>query len=55
MLPSSIALPTLAELPAAAAQLRAAIAEAGCPVVAFEGEMGPAKPRSSGRCAPSWR
>lgn len=43
MLPSSIALPTLAELPAAAAQLRAAIAEAGCPVVAFEGEMGAGK------------
>ena len=43
MLPSSILLPALAELPAAAAQLRAAIAEAGCPVVAFEGEMGAGK------------
>ena len=42
MLPS-IALPTLAELPAAAALLRTAIAEAGCPVVAFEGEMGAGK------------
>ncbi|MET4073115.1 tRNA (adenosine(37)-N6)-threonylcarbamoyltransferase complex ATPase subunit type 1 TsaE [Hymenobacter sp. UYCo722] len=40
---SSIALPTLAELPTAAAQLRAAIADAGCPVVAFEGEMGAGK------------
>ena len=43
MFPHSIALPTLAELPVAAAQLRAAIAEAGCPVVAFEGEMGAGK------------
>ncbi|MCI1187472.1 tRNA (adenosine(37)-N6)-threonylcarbamoyltransferase complex ATPase subunit type 1 TsaE [Hymenobacter sp. DH14] len=43
MLPSVIALPTLTELPNAAAQLRAAIAEAGCPVVAFEGEMGAGK------------
>ena len=43
MLPISIALPTLAALPAAAAQLRAAIAEAGCPVVALEGEMGAGK------------
>lgn len=43
MLPTSVALPSLAELPHAAAQLRAAIAEAGCPVVAFEGEMGAGK------------
>ena len=43
MLPISIAIPTLAALPTAAAQLRAAIAEAGCPVVAFEGEMGAGK------------
>ena len=43
MLPISIALPTLAELPTAAAQLRAALAEAGCPLVAFEGEMGAGK------------
>ena len=43
MLLTSIALPTLAELPAAAAQLRAALAEATCPVVAFEGEMGAGK------------
>ena len=43
MLPSTIALPTLAELPTAAAQLRAAIAEAACPVVAFEGGMGAGK------------
>ena len=43
MLPTSIALPTLAELPAAAAQLLAAFTEAACPVVAFEGEMGAGK------------
>lgn len=43
MLPSLIALPTLNDLPAAATQLRAAIADAGCPVVAFEGEMGAGK------------
>ena len=43
MLPTSIALPTLADLPTAAAQFRAALAEAGCPVVAFEGEMGAGK------------
>lgn len=33
----------LAELPAAAAQLQTAIAESGCSVVAFEGEMGAGK------------
>ena len=43
MLPTSIALPTLATLPAAATQLRTALAEAACPVVAFEGEMGAGK------------
>jgi tRNA threonylcarbamoyladenosine biosynthesis protein TsaE len=43
MLPSTLALPTLAELPTAAAQLRAAIAESGLLLVAFEGEMGAGK------------
>ena len=43
MLPLTISVPTLADLPAAAARLRAAIAAAGCPVVAFEGEMGAGK------------
>ena len=40
---ASISLATLADLPAAAAQLQTAIAAAGCPVVAFEGEMGAGK------------
>jgi tRNA threonylcarbamoyladenosine biosynthesis protein TsaE len=43
MLPLSIAVPTVAALPAAAAQLQAAIAASGCSVVAFEGEMGAGK------------
>ena len=43
MLPLLISVPTLAALPAAAAQIRAAIAEAGVTVVAFEGEMGAGK------------
>ncbi|MDQ2793700.1 MAG: tRNA (adenosine(37)-N6)-threonylcarbamoyltransferase complex ATPase subunit type 1 TsaE [Bacteroidota bacterium] len=43
MLPETIALPTLAGLPAAAAQLSTVLAEAGCSVVAFEGEMGAGK------------
>ena len=43
MFPYSIVMPTLAALPTVAEQLRAAIAEAGCPVVAFEGEMGAGK------------
>lgn len=43
MLPVSLAIPSLAELPAAAVQVRAAIAESGCSVVAFEGEMGAGK------------
>ena len=36
-------MPTLADLPAAAERLRAAIDAAGCAVVAFEGEMGAGK------------
>ena len=43
MLPQTILVPTLADLPAAARQLHAAIAKAGCPVVALEGEMGAGK------------
>ena len=43
MLPLLISVPTLAALPAAAAQIRAAITEAGVTVVAFEGEMGAGK------------
>ena len=43
MLPFSIAVPTLADLPAAARHVRAAIAKSGCAVVAFEGEMGAGK------------
>ena len=43
MLPLTIAVPTLAALPAAAAQVRAAITESGATVVAFEGEMGAGK------------
>lgn len=43
MLPLTIAVPSLADLPAAAAQVQAAIAESGCSVVAFEGEMGAGK------------
>lgn len=43
MLPLLISVPTLAALPAAAAQVRAAIIEAGVTVVAFEGEMGAGK------------
>ena len=43
MFPQSITLPTLPALPIAAAQLRAALAAARCPVVAFEGEMGAGK------------
>lgn len=35
--------PTLSDLPAAARQVQAAIAESGCRVVAFEGEMGAGK------------
>ena len=43
MLPFTIFLLALADLPAAATQLQAAIAEANCPLVAFEGEMGAGK------------
>ena len=43
MLPHPIAVPSLAALPAAAAQVQAAIAESECSVVAFEGEMGAGK------------
>ncbi|MCC3153039.1 tRNA (adenosine(37)-N6)-threonylcarbamoyltransferase complex ATPase subunit type 1 TsaE [Hymenobacter sp. BT770] len=43
MLPLLITVPTLADLPAAARQVQAAIAESGCSVVAFEGEMGAGK------------
>ena len=43
MLPTSLALATLADLPAAAARLRTALAASGCTVVAFEGEMGAGK------------
>ena len=43
MLPLTISVPTLAALPAAADQVRAAIAAAGTTVVAFEGEMGAGK------------
>ncbi|ALW86243.1 tRNA threonylcarbamoyladenosine biosynthesis protein TsaE [Hymenobacter sedentarius] len=43
MLPLLIAVPTLADLPAAARQVQAAIAASGCSVVAFEGEMGAGK------------
>ncbi|MDB5268092.1 MAG: tRNA threonylcarbamoyladenosine biosynthesis protein TsaE [Hymenobacter sp.] len=43
MLPLTLTIPSLAALPAAAARLQAAIAEAGCSVVAFDGEMGAGK------------
>ena len=43
MLPLTISVPTLAALPAAAAQVQQAIAESGVTVVAFEGEMGAGK------------
>lgn len=43
MLPLFITVSSLEELPAAAAQVQAAIAESGCSVVAFEGEMGAGK------------
>ena len=50
----TISIPSLAALPAAARQLAAAIVAADYPVVAFEGEMGRAKPRLSAPCVPSW-
>ena len=43
MHPFTIAVPTLADLPTAAAQVHAAIAETGATVVVFEGEMGAGK------------
>jgi len=43
MFPLELRVSSLAELPAAAAQLRSAMEEAGCSVVAFEGEMGAGK------------
>ncbi len=43
MFPQTITVPTLAQLPAAARQLHAAIAEANCRVIALEGEMGAGK------------
>ena len=43
MLPSITTAPTLADLPAVAQQVRAAIEVSGCRVVAFEGEMGAGK------------
>ena len=43
MLPLKLTIPNLAALPAAAAQVQAAIAASGCSVVAFEGEMGAGK------------
>jgi tRNA threonylcarbamoyladenosine biosynthesis protein TsaE len=43
MLPLAITVSSLEDLPAAAAQVQAAIAESGCSVVAFEGEMGAGK------------
>lgn len=43
MQPLILTVPSLAALPAAAARLHAAIAEAGCSVVAFEGGMGAGK------------
>ncbi|MFD2717849.1 tRNA (adenosine(37)-N6)-threonylcarbamoyltransferase complex ATPase subunit type 1 TsaE [Hymenobacter monticola] len=43
MLPQTIAVATLADLPIAAQALSTAITESGCTVVAFEGEMGAGK------------
>ena len=43
MLPTTLEIPTLAAVPAAAQQLAAAIAASGQTVVAFEGEMGAGK------------
>ena len=43
MLPITILVNTLAELPAAAAKLQTAIIASACPIVAFEGEMGAGK------------
>jgi tRNA threonylcarbamoyladenosine biosynthesis protein TsaE len=43
MLPLQLSVASLADLPAAAQQLHAAILSSGCTVVAFEGEMGAGK------------
>jgi tRNA threonylcarbamoyladenosine biosynthesis protein TsaE len=43
MVPLKMHVARLTDLPAAAARLQAAIAESGCQVVAFEGEMGAGK------------
>ena len=43
MPPTSIPVPTLADLPAAARQLHTAITAAGRSIIAFEGEMGAGK------------
>lgn len=43
MLPQTLLVPTLTDLPAAARQVQAAIIASGCRVVAFEGEMGAGK------------
>ena len=43
MHPLTIAVPSLADLPTAAAQVQAAIAKTGATVVVFEGEMGAGK------------
>jgi tRNA threonylcarbamoyladenosine biosynthesis protein TsaE len=43
MQPQTIQVSSLADLPAAARQVQAAIMESGCSVVAFEGEMGAGK------------
>ena len=43
MLPLVFPVPSLAHLPAAARRVQAVLAESGCTVVAFEGEMGAGK------------
>ena len=43
MIPDRFSVAGLADLPAAARRLHAAIADSGCTVVAFEGEMGAGK------------
>ena len=43
MHPFTLTIPSLAALPAVAARLQAVITDAGCSVVAFEGEMGAGK------------
>ncbi|GAC1367757.1 MAG: tRNA (adenosine(37)-N6)-threonylcarbamoyltransferase complex ATPase subunit type 1 TsaE [Hymenobacter sp.] len=43
MLPLTIAVPHLVDLPVAALRLQVALAESGCSVVAFAGEMGAGK------------